>query len=819
VSGAKPVDELRYIPLVLNTNGDTLWEASSYDGTHALVYVDQRYKPCEEEIYYNVAGQPAVGFFMYICGYYCFYARLECCTSVNRLVTQIAAVSVNSKQMNIVLGPGDREIRIGAIEKVRSWTDVPTRNKWAARIINARTKDGVKGSLGYDWPNLKVTGGHHTLVTVEEAAATCELSRLSHVAEALAYMAGYVKDAHEAFVAGLVLWVIAADLRLVENILYDATFKKVNSVTQWAGVAKSVSSEFKNIHHYTDVPLEQAFELQVLVNRGVGEVDWANEQRNRVNPVLVEVDQAQVYMAAKEILLRAKSVRKPYARKSWPEFWEERWAATPTGSVHTQYFDQSTYVDKDRLKRTKQYTVTKMPSEYSVDELLLREPEIRAWPSVKYEWSKQRAIYGTDLTSFLLTDFAMPRVEEAISGFFPVGKMADETYVARKINLMGTTGVSVCFDYEDFNSQHSFGSMISVLKAYLEVYGIDMSEDQRRAMFWVIASVKRQIVEAKERSYRSSGTLFSGWRLTTFINTMLNHIYLEVAGARKHWINSIHNGDDVLAYASDLKQAIASLAAASDAGIRAQDEKCVIAGTQEFLRVDRLAVNATGAQYLTRAIATAVHARAEAREPDDVVVAYEAQHTRIMALGQRGAAERVTSRLMQMCRRTIAMVFESKVEDLLALETMHRVQGGMSIKPPLHVRLKVSKERDTMLDTSAEEKLPGVRDYTKHLIKFFGINRKHRSRINETVATAMKKMITYIREPLSFVGISDEIREKLKIMLYKVCADEIALKTFIGKARLASIPIGALTVRKEHSLAMIRLSKAENPLEVMSYIF
>jgi hypothetical protein len=118
--------------------------------------------------------------------------------------------------------------------------------------------------------------------------------------------------------------------------------------------------------------------------------------------------------------------------------------------------------------------------------------------------------------------------EDILRDRFPIGRDAESERVHRKLTAMLRGSESFCYDFDDFNAQHSTESMMTVLMAYRDTFQGNMSPEQLVAMNWVIASICD--VRVKEQNvdkwYTAKGTLMSGWRLTTFMNTVLNYVYM-----------------------------------------------------------------------------------------------------------------------------------------------------------------------------------------------------------------------------------------------------------------------------------------------------
>jgi len=358
------------------------------------------------------------------------------------------------------------------------------------------------------------------------------------------------------------------------------------------------------------------------------------------------------------------------------------------------------------------------------------------------------------------------------------------------------------------------------LKPFFDVYGASMHPDQRDAMVWVIASVLKQTVVLPDLTYQTRGTLLSGWRLTTLVNTVLNFAYLEAAGCRRHMFDSVHNGDDVLAYCPDMLSIVRVLKTAAGFGIRAQASKCAAAGIEEFLRVDRAARVSTGAQYLARAVATAVHARAEAVEPESAYIAYYSQRTRLRELAERGAEPAVIDALLARARTVIGGVFDVDPDVLNSMESTHLVHGGFSQDKDVVPVYRILDETD-MYDRSYDEyrALPGVADYALYLKGVFRLSDTSWRRAVTGIARATAKAVEQTRRRVCRVKISDTSRAAVEQELKGVCRDDYAVQGHLGKARLAGVPVGRAALRKLGTEAMTRVCGSSDPIRTMQIIF
>lgn len=763
----------------------------------------------------NIGGTSTFALMLPFGGYTLVYSILAYASSAVRNVSQLAGLALLAERPLVnYLNLQDGVLTAAAFGA----EPVPGMGRAYAAIVKVATDRSTRLSdMGYSWRRSAVTGLHHSWFRPEEVIRAAPHTRRIDLAAALARLANFEET--EAFATGLMLWASAAGTDLVRAVMRSTLLWASQSLDSWIKQAKSCTADMKMHQHLMGARLEHLFELQVLANRGIGAVNWTDEESGRLRPDLVSVPPGEVRRRATAILMQGVAEGATYASESWPDFWSRRWASTPSGSVHSQYAADEAYIDHGLLERTKHYTVVKMP-DVTADHFTDRLPEIRAWPSVKYEWAKNRAIYGTDLTSYILTDFAMPAVEETLSHVFPVGRKANEGYVSARIKLASADGVAMCLDYADFNSQHSLQSMFEVLQAYKSVFSMHMSIDQLKAIDWVLISVWRQTVEAKE-PYRTSGTLLSGWRLTTFMNTLLNRIYLEVCGATDSMRDSVHNGDDVLAYVNTVQDAVDIFRKAASINIRTQASKNVVAGLEEFLRVDRASPDPSGAQYLTRACATAVHARAESGVPEEALTYLEAQITRIGEVRNRSGADELCTGLLVRAKERATEIFEVPEEVVAAAFVTHRVHGGLSSDPDLEPECTIVRIPLTVFNTPISKfaMMPGVRAYARYLTNLFKLEPRVKESIIYNIARATRKLITLTRHTLEYHPVQGVGRARVAQYLTGIHSDDFITQAYSGKARLAGVPVGRIAIREMSSIAMARIRSSDDPIRTMQIVF
>ena len=522
---------------------------------------------------------------------------------------------------------------------------------------------------------------------------------------------------NEAFSVGLVLWfsLLGPTLQRLASMSCLLANRKV-SMDIWSKDANRLSNSCKVLQNIADVDLLPLFECGVLVNRGVGKVDWAAERDHRINTALAEIPPGEVKRVVTSLFDVCKKQFLPKPCTDFTSFWEARWEWSTTGAYHSQYSEDNV-VKPHRLINNKMYHLVKM-GRRSLQDFLKRSPSIEAWPSVKYEWGKQRAIYGCDFTNYVLTTYAMWHCEDVLDAKFPIGKRAEDTQVRRSVSQILKNGVPCCLDFADFNSQHSYSSMMAVLEAYRDAYASYMHAEQLKALDWVIQSIPNTVVRGKDETYLCAGTLMSGWRLTSFMNTVLNYVYKTLANEGLRHLPALHNGDDIIVAVKSLSDVQYLMSRLKRQGNRLQPTKCFTASVAEFLRVDH--ETGESGQYLARAISTFVHGKTESVVPVKFLDVLGAIHTRdyevrIRAANRSSLHEHVYEKMVKFCAEKWD-VDMSLVNELLLY---HVSAGGLNTRSDALIGYQFEEvrfDRPGLDDgeTDLKEPLPG-----KHVMSLY----------------------------------------------------------------------------------------------------
>lgn len=496
----------------------------------------------------------------------------------------------------------------------------------------------------------------------------------------------------------------------------SALWTREMGMREWYKLAKEISVRLKSLQHIVDIDCTPLFEMDVLLNRGVGEVDWAAERTHRTEGIQVtKHTYEEIYQTAAVMFRKSRAEGRRPTRLRWDAFWKRRWEWATPGAVHSQHAADTPYIPTRGDYKTKWHTLSAMPR-LDITRWLSRKPQMVAWPSTKYEWGKQRAIYGVDLTNYVLATYGYAGAEGVMPESCPLGTHVNADTVRARVRAT-TAGLSpYCLDFDDFNSQHSTTSMAAVLQAYIDSYRDDLEDEQRAACAWVVAALSDMRVMAvtpRQTAYRAVGTLLSGWRLTTFVNTVLNYCYLEIAKGEER-IPTLHSGDDVLAGVASFSQARKLECALIAKGCRLQASKCFLGGLCEFLRIDHSAVGS--GQYLARATSTAVHAPVETRKPYMMSAVLEAAQTRLAELEARQADRKTYEALRRAYIAKISRLWDVDVATIEDIMATHRAFGGLSLARDAHIeKFYVNAPVHTKAEDVTQVVTPGASDYAWEL--------------------------------------------------------------------------------------------------------
>nr|WAK77280.1 MAG: RNA-dependent RNA polymerase [Totiviridae sp.] len=587
-----------------------------------------------------------------------------------------------------------------------------------------------------------------------------------------------------------ILWALCVSEHY-RDVFKLAGLGECDSHKDFIKIGKEVSNVAKHLHNVVDADLRPLFEIHNLINRVDTKIDWGEEYANRVFPNTVKVDPSWVRVQCRRMFARVSGYdHSLYRTEDWDSFWNRRFEWTPVGSDFSQYDRDQQYRDPESEWRNKLVTVCNMPSGLPLQYFTDRVPSCYAKTSIKYEWSKTRAIYGCDLTNFILHTFVYGKCEEALSANFACGSQSSDMLVARKIDALLLNRTPLCLDYEDFNSQHSTESMLAVLQAFGDVFGPRMSQDQLSAYHWTLKAIRNQWVyggQGTSEPYKVNGTLFSGWKLTTFVNSCLNYCYYKLMFPMARLDSHIHAGDDVISYITDGKEYLEAIANARYYNIRLSKAKCHLASVAEFLRVDHRSGDC--GQYLCRALTTLTMGRIETSPSFSLVELSKSYLTRAASALARGARDEVINRVSwnALSRRISPASKHVPLDILLDTST---ICGGLSESKESSLEYEVSI-LPTWFEAAGRslnqvKSIPGLIDYGKVIKRALSKYNVRLPKLMDSLASSFCKMFVKVPQKLEIRELSLPERARRAVWReFKGYFSEVKGYGKVGLARLA----------------------------------
>lgn len=404
-----------------------------------------------------------------------------------------------------------------------------------------------------------------------------------------------------AFVAGYLLWRYA--LPGVHGFLKPTRADDV-PYDKWPAAWKPVTTAIKRYGAPADFPSGAAMlaEAETLVGYGYGEVDWRLEELRRRSPDLATTFSDREVTDALARLYRRALEQAPSRNVDLDEYWGRRWfwlaAGSEAGASAT--YGQDAFVGAFRALAGRKFRHTHKSAAEArgagyLRQLLARRPEIRAAASAKVnERGKVRALYAGDPASYYVTAAALAPAEAAWRDDEAVlaPGAADELHTAADLRGALAAGVGMMYDYDDFNIMHSHAHLAAVFSQLPRALP-GAGAEHAAACAWVAEATLRQSVQWPDGHFSQvSNGLFSGWRATTWANTVLNWAYFDCAAARAAQMGGArllrrrHVGDDVYSVADSWLGAVCLYDALQAGGARAQPSKVLFSEeAAEFLRL------------------------------------------------------------------------------------------------------------------------------------------------------------------------------------------------------------------------------------------
>nr|BBC45614.1 putative RNA-dependent RNA polymerase [Alphachrysovirus aspergilli] len=255
-------------------------------------------------------------------------------------------------------------------------------------------------------------------------------------------------------------------------------------------------------------------------------------------------------------------------------------------------------IRKMRLNKAATFEFPEFPR--LVEEALAKfEPSSFTRYFCKHEVGKLegRALYPANLLHYVVTSYVLYLAEKG--GTIPhtrINAAADQQLQDHWLWSETREYVfGLMLDYANFNEQHEIEHMklvIEELAYYYQRHDL-LSAGMLEAIRWVSASFDNITCEHDGKVYKFNHGLLSGWRCTSWINSILNVAYLEVIAQQVHSLTGIKvltdkqtGGDDVAATTASLYDAVVILRVGEAMGFEFKAIKQLMgSGYVEFFRL------------------------------------------------------------------------------------------------------------------------------------------------------------------------------------------------------------------------------------------
>ncbi|BAU79498.1 RNA dependent RNA polymerase [Diatom colony associated dsRNA virus 8] len=366
----------------------------------------------------------------------------------------------------------------------------------------------------------------------------------------------------------------------------------------WAAM-KQLSEEVKALGVAGSPHLHLLAECQALEGRGVKAVDWDDEMDKRLNSfnrkgMLAPFSIEELTPVVRRIV---NEERRTFEVPKWEKAWRRRFATTKGGSHNS--------MGRRKGKDLPDGQLNKRNYAEAVDFAEVGAVPAQGLVSVseKLEHGKTRAIYSLNSENYFRFDAPARALESGWRNHRAVlqpSRGAESVTIEKRAKNLRK--FKIMFDYADFNSAHTLEAQklcVRELFAGMDAEWLKWLEDSFDNT-WIKDPRTGKMVKMQ-------GTLCSGHRLTTIINTILNAAYVRLVLGESLY-NSIwiqHVGDDVVASTDDAWAASECMERMLKSGLNLQPQKQAF-GTvcAEFLRISFEKDVAVG--YFPRSIASAV---------------------------------------------------------------------------------------------------------------------------------------------------------------------------------------------------------------------
>lgn len=418
---------------------------------------------------------------------------------------------------------------------------------------------------------------------------------------------------------------------------------------------------------------------------------WSNEQY-----------QIDFRAGVKHAYCKLGSRPAPTPIRNMAEFFEKRYKWAAGGAITSVPENVDDYLDEDdivvNLKETIR-TVYADPNKKKLVERMSTLTEL-VWLLVQNwaynptrvapkpnEAAKKRTLLPGSLLHFIVTALILMSVERT----GPVGGVrlgdSDDNAIYHYDMRMAMGKVSFMLDFADHNTQHSAYEMQVIMDELYRFLKLPSTEADL-IMMWIVDSFDQMAIVVGHTEFFINSGLYSGWRSTTWINSVACQAYMHVAmvSARRRFggiaVDYFEGaGDDVVLKFSTPLSAIQFYDCIIKCGYDVRDSKqlLLINGT-EFLRV--VTLNDTIMCCVNRALPNFIFGDYE-RGSDSILDKLGGAYATTRLLRRRGLSYEMTSCIYQayIDKRMRYREYEDGPYLPLAPEYLHgmREQGAMGI--------------------------------------------------------------------------------------------------------------------------------------------
>lgn len=342
------------------------------------------------------------------------------------------------------------------------------------------------------------------------------------------------------------------------NLLgFERAVRAALAAVLFPDIAKALSNIIKVTGNNMGQPGAVVCELNVLLGRGVGRVDFVKDATRRLagqtNPAEVRCKRSELREAVRAIYNEELpvEVQLPPLEQHWDARYRWCVSGSHSKSANAHWFDSAQVPSAVGPRLTR-----RMVSENVSDNPLLSwDGSVGVSLSEKLECGKSRALYACDTLSYFAFSWLLKPVEDKWAGrkiiLDPGG--GGVTGMVARIRGLKQSSSHCCYtmlDYSDFNSQHSLDSQKIVIEELLRHVG---AGEHELGKLLVSSFDKMSLYYKGEYLGRAGSTLMSGHRGTSFINSVLNAAYVRIAVGRQQYreVQPLHVGDDVVMICED----------------------------------------------------------------------------------------------------------------------------------------------------------------------------------------------------------------------------------------------------------------------------